>query len=446
MINTKNGTSNNLCLSIFILLSIMSSLPFNVAHAANLAIVNVDTVTLNKQLQDRPDTVLIDVRTPDEIKQVGTIGVYQNINITRGWIETLIGEQVPDKRTPVIVYCGRNIRSPLAAATLMSMGYTNVKNYKDGYFEWKEAGLDVFIPDKAPDSILYEMPKKLIDGVYTAIGAAQPSTYENSGHNNNISFIITDEAVVVFNAGSSYLIAQSMHEEIKKVTRLPVKYVVLENAQGHAMLGSNYWKQQGAEIVAHEKSAKIIAEQMAPKIVTDENPGVYARYKRRVRDKMQMTKIVMPDRTFKERLNLPVKGRRIELIYFGVSHSLDNIALWMPEEKLLITGDYAFNERLLPILDDTDVRSWLKIWPQIEALGALIVIPGHGDVTDMATVRHFTVDYLEFMLSNITRLIDNGDDLMDAYNIDQSQFMKWKTFRELEKLNAEKLFRKMEFE
>lgn len=446
MINTKHGTANKLNLSLFLLLFIMTSLPFDVALADNRAVINVDTVTLKKQLQDRPDTVLIDVRTADEIKQVGTIGIYQNINITRGWIETYIGEQVPDKHTPVVVYCGRDIRSPLAAATLMGMGYTNVKNYTDGYFEWKAAGLDVFVPDKAVDSILYEMPKKVTDGVYTAIGAAQPSTYENSGHNNNISYIIADDAVVVFNAGSSYLIAQSIHEEIKKVTRLPVKYVVLENAQGHAMLGSNYWKHQGAEVIAHEKTAKIIAEHMNPKEITDENPGVYARYKRSIGDKMHMTKIVMPDRTFEERLTLPVKGRSIELIYFGVSHSLDNVALWMPEEKLLITGDYAFNERLLPILDDTDVRRWLEIWPQIEALGASIVIPGHGDVTDMATVRHFTVDYLEFMLSNITRLIDDGDGLMDAYDIDQSQFMQWKTFRELSKLNAEKLFRKMEFE
>jgi hypothetical protein len=37
-----------------------------------------------------------------------------------------------------------------------------------------------------------------------------------------------------------------MHEQIKQVTKQRVKYVVLENSQGHAILGANYWKQQGA--------------------------------------------------------------------------------------------------------------------------------------------------------------------------------------------------------
>jgi hypothetical protein len=41
-------------------------------------------------------------------------------------------------------------------------------------------------------------------------------------------------------------VAKAMHEQIKQVTKQRVKYVVLENSQGHAILGANYWKQQGA--------------------------------------------------------------------------------------------------------------------------------------------------------------------------------------------------------
>ncbi|WP_201340278.1 hypothetical protein [Isorropodon fossajaponicum symbiont] len=120
------------------------------------------------------------------------------------------------------------------------MGYTNVKNYADGYFAWKKASYPVKISDYETNNILYRKPIQIAKNLYSAIGATQPPTYENSNHNNNLSFIVTADGVLVFNAGGSY-----MHEQIKKITPQPVKYVVLENSQGHAILGSNYWKEQG---------------------------------------------------------------------------------------------------------------------------------------------------------------------------------------------------------
>ena len=221
---------------------------------------------------------------------------------------------------------------------------------------------------------------------------------------------------------------------------------MLENAQGHAILGSSYWKAQGAEIIAHAHTAEIIAQELNPGVVAENNPGILARAQRRLRDKAHKTRVIMPDRIFTDRLVLPVKGRHIELLHLGPSHSPDDVQLWMPEERLIITGDFAFNERMLPILRHTDARGWLESWPALEALDPAIIIPGHGDVTDLATVRSYTVDYLEFLTGQVTDLIDEGGMLMDAYEIDQSQFMQWKTFRELSRLNAERLFRMLEFE
>ena len=420
--------------------------PAEAAAATEQRDFDIDTSQLQQQLNKRPETVLIDVRTLDEINQLGTIGKYQNINIPRGWIEFRIQDSVPDKNTPIVVYCGQNLRSPPAAELLQGMGYANVSNYRDGYFKWQDSGLDTFVPDKAPQSFLYSLPKEVVDGVYTAIGATQPSTYQNSGHNNNLSFVIGEDAVVVFNAGGSYLLAQAMHEEIRKITDLPVKYVVLENAQGHAILGSSYWKEQGAEIIAHAHTAELIDQELNPEVVTEEEPGIMERALRNLRDKAHVTVVVMPGRTFSDQLTLDVKGRQIELLHLGDSHSPDDILLWLPDDQLIITGDFAFNERMLPILEHTDVRSWLKNWPKLEALKPAIIIPGHGDVTDIATVRHFTVDYLEYLLGEVTALLDEGSSLIDAYSIDQSQFRQWDTYRELSTLNAEGLFRILEFE
>ena len=105
---------------------------------------NISTVELKKLLADDLEVALIDIRLPSEIKSMGgAIKAQQNINIPRGWLEWRVTNVALDKDTPIVVYCGANIRSPLAADTLMKMGYTHVKNYADGYIGWKKAGLPI---------------------------------------------------------------------------------------------------------------------------------------------------------------------------------------------------------------------------------------------------------------------------------------------------------------
>ena len=50
---------------------------------------------------------------------------------------------------------------------------------------------DENIADQYPGSALYQKPVEVIPNVWSAIGATAPPTYENAGHNNNLSFIIT---------------------------------------------------------------------------------------------------------------------------------------------------------------------------------------------------------------------------------------------------------------
>ena len=64
-------------------------------------------------------------------------------------------------------------------------------------------GEALYTSDKAPDSMLYDKPQQVIEGVWSAIGATAPSRYENSGHNNNLSFVITSDGVLVVNDGAS---------------------------------------------------------------------------------------------------------------------------------------------------------------------------------------------------------------------------------------------------
>ena len=108
------------------------------------SVPDISTQALRKEIERNPELVLIDIRMPDEIRSMGgAIKATQNVNIPRGWLEFRATRYAQNKDTPIIVYCGGNIRSILAAHTLQKMGYTNVKNYADGFIGWKNKGLPV---------------------------------------------------------------------------------------------------------------------------------------------------------------------------------------------------------------------------------------------------------------------------------------------------------------
>jgi len=399
---------------------------------------NITTEQLKAMLEKDRNLVVVDVRTQREVGIIGgMVGAPGTTIIPRGWLEFRIQNTAPDKDQPIVVYCGTNQRSPLAADLLTRMGYTNVMNYPGGYPAWQKAGLPITSLDRAPDTFLYSKPVKVADGVWSSIGETAPSTYENSGHNNNLSFVITKEGVLVVNAGGSYLLAASLHAEIKKMTDQPVKYVVLENGQGHAMLGSNYWKEQGATVIAHEDAAAEIEKK---------KDAIADSASRRLRDKFFRTKPVMPDKTFSDKMVIDMGGERIELLNLGPAHSPGDISVWLPEKKVVIAGDMAFHVRMLPVFEYTDTAGWIESWKNFLALGATRVVPGHGGPTDYATVTKYTRDYLVYMRAEVKKLLDNDGSEQDAYKIDQSAYRHLDTYEFLALQNAGRIYRAMEFE
>ncbi len=298
-------------------------------------------------------------------------------------------------------------------------------------------GEALYNSDRAPGSVLYDLPREVVPNVWSAIGATAPGTYANSGHNNNLSFVVTDNGVLVVNAGDNYQLAKALHEEIKKITDQPVRYVVLENGQGHAMLGSNYWKEQGAVVIAHEDAKHEIEEQSFE---------LLRAMKQRALEKAAGTEVVLPDETFTDKRVIEMGNETIELLYLGPAHSPGDIIVWLPCRKVVISGDMAFHQRMLPLFEHTDTAAWIETWDAFEALGAQFVIPGHGEPTDMATVRTYTRDYLVYLREKIAAVIENGGTLQDAYEIDQSPYMQLPTAEFLARRNAGQVFQSMEFE
>ncbi len=51
--------------------------------------------------------------------------------------------RIPDRTTPIRVYCRSGGRGSLAAATLTEMGYTDVKQVTGGIVDWSKRGFPV---------------------------------------------------------------------------------------------------------------------------------------------------------------------------------------------------------------------------------------------------------------------------------------------------------------
>jgi rhodanese-related sulfurtransferase len=83
---------------------------------------------------------LVDVREESEFGRGHLPGA---IHLSKGIIERDIEKAIPDKSSPIVLYCGGGFRSALAADNLQKMGYTNVISMDGGWRDWAEAGYAV---------------------------------------------------------------------------------------------------------------------------------------------------------------------------------------------------------------------------------------------------------------------------------------------------------------
>ncbi|MBY6004429.1 MBL fold metallo-hydrolase [Salipiger bermudensis] len=294
------------------------------------------------------------------------------------------------------------------------------------------------IADLYPQSELYSKPVEFIPHVWSAIGATAPPTYENSGHNNNLSFIVTGDGVVVINGGASVRLAQALHEEIRAVTDQPVKLVINENGQGHAVLGNAYWAGLGIDVLAHEDAIEVVEA---------DGDFILQGMQRYNQDKAEGTVVSVPNLSFSDNYTIEMGDVSIEVLHLGPAHDPGDVQVWIPQWSIVIAGDIAFHERMPPIFAETCTSCWIETFDgPFTDLGATYVIPGHGHPTNMAQVTRYTSDYLKDLRAKIRAHIDEGGDLAGAFYVDQSNWAQLDTFEELATKNAGRVFEEMEWE
>ena len=89
------------------------------------------------EIKQRTNLVVIDVREENEFLLGHIDGA---VHVPRGVLEFKIDgiNNLRDKTTPVLLYCGSGGRSALAAVALQLLGYSNVMSLSGGYKAWCE--------------------------------------------------------------------------------------------------------------------------------------------------------------------------------------------------------------------------------------------------------------------------------------------------------------------
>jgi rhodanese-related sulfurtransferase len=108
--------------------------------AAKKTIKEVPLADAKAEIEAGKPVVIVDVRTEKEFKNGH---LPKAVHADRGTLEFQIAKKLPKKDAEIIVYCKGGDRSSLATATLMQMGYKNVKSMSGGWDEWVKAGYPV---------------------------------------------------------------------------------------------------------------------------------------------------------------------------------------------------------------------------------------------------------------------------------------------------------------
>jgi glyoxylase-like metal-dependent hydrolase (beta-lactamase superfamily II) len=280
--------------------------------------------------------------------------------------------------------------------------------------------------------------QKVAAQIYAVVGPYGNRTAGNLGNNATFGFVVTDEGVVLIDPGGSYQGAEAINRLIRQVTDQPVKVVINSGGQDHRWLGNGYFKQYGARIIA---SAAAVADQRA-----------------RLRDQlfaldnlvgekgMAGTGAVYADETFEDSMRFTLGGTTFELRKVGPAHTPGDSLVWLPEQRVVFSGDVVYIGRMLGVNSYSNSRDWIDAFEAMVALEPLTVIPGHGPASDLARARADSLDYLVFLRKTVGTFMEDGGSITEIGTLDQSRFAYLVDYESLKGRNAQQVYQEMEWE
>ncbi|MCJ0870367.1 MBL fold metallo-hydrolase [Streptomyces sp. AP-93] len=142
--------------------------------------------------------------------------------------------------------------------------------------------------------------------------------------------------------------------------------------------------------------------------------------------------ITAPDLTYGDRMTLHVGETEVRVLHPGVAHTTGDSLVWLPEQRIVFTGDLVFAEGT-PFLAMGSLAGSLRALELLRSLGAETVVPGHGPLTDPGAYEA-TERYLRYVAELAREGRTKGlTPLEAARRADLGEFAAW---RESERLVA----------
>lgn len=281
--------------------------------------------------------------------------------------------------------------------------------------------------------------EQVAPGVYVHIGQHKDFEDGYDGDIANIGFVVGTEAVAVIDTGGSHAVGLALKEALRRVTRLPVRYVI--NTHGHPdhVFGN-------AAFASSDTQAQFIAHARLPHTLAVRGDGYLRKLSKQLGEAADKSRLIAPDDTVQDRLSLDLGGRTLELRAWPNAHTDSDLTVFDAASGTLWTGDLLFVERTPSI--DGDVAGWLAAMEALRKLKARVTVPGHGPVTrnkDGALDRQR--DYLTILLRDVRASIRAGADMSATMErAGASERERWRLFDVVNRRNVNLLYPIMEWE
>jgi cyclase len=245
----------------------------------------------------------------------------------------------------------------------------------------------------------------------------------------NAGFIIGDDGVAVVDTFQDPQPAADLLAEIRKITKLPIRFVVNTHYHLDHVNGNDVFQAAGATIVAHRNVRAWIRTENVKMI----DPPVTPEKKARV------ASLNLPTLVYDQGIDLFLGSRKVNVRYFP-GHTGGDSLVWVPDAHVVFCGDMLWKDHI-PNLIDASTQAWVATLDALPgAYGASTWVPGHGGVASGSDIQIFR-KYLADLRASVGREQaggKSGDALVKALLPDlRSKYGKWGFFDELAAANIQ---------
>lgn len=240
--------------------------------------------------------------------------------------------------------------------------------------------------------------KKIGEGVYAAVSPDKSKAGSNAG------FIVGSTGVIVVDTFISPAPAKDLLAEIRKVTNLPIRFVV--NTHYHL-------DHTGGNAVFSETGATILAQRNLRGWERTENLKFFGANPK-PEDKARVESLVLPDMVYSEAVDIFLGNRPVQVRYM-LGHTGGDSVIFVPDANVVFAGDLVWQKHL-PNLIDATTDAWIKTLEKLLAEHpSATFVSGHGDIATAQDVHDFH-DYLVTLREFITKAQGEGKSGQELIN------------------------------